>query len=386
MPTARPTHDVIVVGLGGMGSAAACHLARRGLRVLGLDAFRPPHHLGSSHGSTRVIRQAYFEHPSYVPLLRRAYALWRDLEQASDRSLLLLPGGLMIGSPDSEVVSGSGRSATEHGIPHQWLDARELRRRFPPFRVPDDTVALFEPTAGLVWCERAVEAHLTLAIRHGADLRFDEPAISWTAGADAVEVASPRSRHEAGALILTPGPWAPALLRDLGWPLVVERQVMAWFDPPAGIAPFAPPDFPVFIRQAPDGSTPYGIPAVDGPKGGVKVALYHAPERVIVTPETTDRSVRNHDIAPLRAAIREFLPGLDGPLLHASTCLYTLTPDLHFVIDRHPVHPRVWVAAGFSGHGFKFCPVVGEILADLASGRHCPFDLSLFRVNRLTGA
>lgn len=381
---AMSTFDVIIVGLGGMGSAAACHLAGRGLRVLGLDRFDPPHDRGSSHGSTRVIRQAYFEHPAYVPLLLRAYEGWRNLERASGQPLLLLPGGLMIGPPDSEVVSGSLRSARLHGLPHQLLEAAELRRRFPAFRLPETHVALFEEAAGLVFCEKAIRAHLDLAARRGASLRFQSPVLQWRVRPGGVEVVTTQGTDFAGRLVLTPGPWAPELLRDLGLPLTVERQVLCWFDPPGGIALFQPDRFPIYIWQRSPNCSPYGFPAVDGNRGGVKIALYRSPETETCTPESVDRKIRNSDETNLREVIREFLPALDGPLLRATTCLYTLTPDLHFIIDRHPAHPEVIVAGGFSGHGFKFCSVVGEMIADLVTDRAPACDLSLFRSTRFT--
>lgn len=373
------SYDVIVLGLGGMGSAAASHLAQRGLRVLGLEQFTPPHDRGSSHGHTRVIRQAYFEHPSYVPLLLRAYELWRQLEQDTGEPVLLLPGGLMLGAPGSEVVAGSLRSARQHGLPHEELDAREIRRRFPQFQIPDDTVALFERAAGIVFCERAVRAHLAMAGRHGAELHFEEPAIRWRVTPEGgVEVTTTRATHEAGQLVITPGPWAPALLAELGVPFTVERQGLFWFNPPGGVEPFQPRHFPIYIWQHPSGALPYGFPAVDGPDGGVKIAFYRQPVPETCTPETVDRSVRERDVADLRRAMRELLPALDGELRRAVTCLYTLTPDLNFVIGAHPAHPQVKVAAGFSGHGFKFCSVVGEVLADLVTTGRSRHDLALF--------
>jgi sarcosine oxidase len=377
-------YDVIVLGLGGMGSAAAYHLAGRGQRVLGLEQFLPPHDRGSSHGRTRVIRQAYFEHPAYVPLLLRAYELWRRLEHDTGQQLLLLPGGLMMGAENSDVVGGSIRSAREHGLPHEVLDAREIRRRFPLFRVPDETVGLFETAAGLVFCDRAVAAHLTAAKRSGAELRFEEAATDWRVapGGDGVIVTTPRGTYTATQLVITPGPWAPRLLNEIVVPFMVERQVLFWFRPASGIEPFAPDRFPIYIWQRSDGATPYGFPAVDGPSGGVKIAFYRKALSEPCTPETVDRRIREDDIAGMRGAVREFLPALDGELIEAATCLYTLTPDLNFVIGEHPRFPQVKIAAGFSGHGFKFCSVVGEILADLASTGRSRHDIGLFDPRR----
>ncbi len=381
------SYDVIVLGLGGMGSAAAAHLAARGRRVLGLERFTAQHDRGSSHGHTRVIRQAYFEHPAYVPLLLRAYELWGELERASGGRLLLLSGGLMMGTPESEVVSGSLRSARTHGLPHEELDAREIRRRFPQFRIGDDTVALFERAAGLVFCERAVVAHLDAATRRGAELRFEEPVLDWrpTPGGG-VTVTTAKATYSAAQLVISPGPWAPELLTGLGVPFAVERQVLFWFQPPGGVAPFRPERFPVYIWEQAAAATPYGFPAVDGADGGVKVAFYRQALTETCTPETVDRRIREDDVAAMRSAIREFLPSLDGPLVKATTCLYTLTPDLNFVLGPHPAHPQVLVAAGFSGHGFKFCSVIGEVLADLVTQGRTRHDLGLFAPDRFTPA
>ena len=375
--------DVIVLGLGGMGSAAVDHLARRGLRTLGLDRYTPSHDRGSSHGHTRVIRQAYFEHPSYVPLLLRAYELWRELEAASQEQLLLLPGGLMMGEPDSEVVQGSLSSARQHGLVHDWLDAKAIRKRFPTFQISDSTVALFESQAGLVFCERAVSAHLNRASKHGAELHWNEPVIDWIPHADGgVTVRTARETYVADQLVVTPGPWAPDILGSLAASYVVERQILFWFDPPGGTGLFSPDRFPIYIWQRADGATPYGFPAVDGPQGGVKIAFYRKPHPEPCTPDTVDRSLHPEDVNAMRDAIREFLPSLDGPLLRSVTCLYTLTPDLHFAIGSHPTYPQVQIAAGFSGHGFKFCSVVGEILADLVQSGRTRQDIQLFRPDR----
>ncbi len=385
-PAVVSSHDVIVLGLGGMGSAAAAHLAARGLQVLGLEQFTPPHNRGSSHGHTRVIRQAYYEHPAYVPLLQRAYALWQDLASECGRELLLLNGGLMMGAPGSDVVEGSIRSAKEHSLPHEILEATDIRRRHPQFTIPDDTIALFEPTAGLVYCERAVTAHLEVAAHRGAELRFEQPVLGWTATPDGgVAVTTPGGIHHAEQLVITPGPWAPQLLSDLGVPLVVERQVLFWLQPPGGVTPFLPERFPIYIRQRDDGASPYGFPSVDGNSGGVKIAFYRHPVPEPCSPDSVDRQIRDSDIDGIRSAVRELLPGLDGPLVKAVTCLYTLTPDLNFVVGPHPAHPQVTVAAGFSGHGFKFCSVIGEILADLVVTGRCRLDIGLFDPCRFAG-
>ena len=360
--------DVIVVGLGGMGSAAAAHLAERGQRVLGLEQFQPAHGQGSSHGQSRVIRLAYFEHPSYVPLLLRAYELWSRLERDTGRALLTLTGGLMIGAPDSEVVAGSLRSAREHGLPHELLDAEEIRRRFPPFTAPPAVVGLYEDRAGVLRPEEAIHAHLDRARAHHAELRFDEAVVDWKAlPSGGVEVRTSRGRYEADRLVLAPGAWAPALFRLPELPLRVERQVLCWFAPAGGAEPYAASRFPVYVWDLGDGVQFYGFPA-DGATPGVKVAFFRTGEAVPCTPDSVDRVVGRDEVETLRNALAGRLPSLaSGRLLDAVACMYTLTPDHHFAIGVHPHYADVVLASPCSGHGYKFASVVGEILADLAT-------------------
>lgn len=377
------TFDAIILGLGGMGSAAACHLAARGRRVLGLDQFAPPHDKGSSHGQSRVIRQAYYEDPAYVPLLLRAYELWRQLERDSGKNLLTVTGGLMLGTHDSGVVAGSLRSAREHGLPHEMLDAAEIHRRFPQFTPDPDTVALFEQNAGALRPEEAVRAHLNLAARNGATLRFDEEVTAWKISGGNVRVTTARGNYEAGQLVIAAGPWLGKMLPELALPLRVERQVQFWFEPNGGIESFLPDRFPIWIWETKDGAHPYGLPALDGASGGVKVSLHHGGKNLNSTPDTIDRNVSKEEINQARRSITSRLPALNGRFLRAVTCLYTNTPDGHFVIDCHPEHPQVLIVSPCSGHGFKFCPVVGEILADLIERAEMRHNISRFRFARL---
>jgi sarcosine oxidase len=366
-----PSFDAIVVGLGGMGSAAAAHLASRGRRVLGLEQFQAAHDRGSSHGSSRVIRLAYFEHPAYVPLLRRAYQLWRRLETDTGRRLLQITGGLMIGAPDCEVVAGSLRSAQEHGLAHEMLDAASIRRRFPPFTPESDTVAFYESEAGCLFPEEAIRAHLDVAVDHGAQLHFDERVEDWRiAASGTVEVTTTRSRYEASRLVLSPGPWASELFK-LDWlKLVVEPQTLYWFEPAGGAAPFAPSRFPIYIWDLGDGVQFYGFPA--DADGRVKVAFFRT---------------RNGDEPSLRAALAPCIPSLaTGALLARVDCRYTSTPDHHFVLGLHPAYEQVVIASPCSGHGYKFAGVVGEILADLAIDGTTRHPIGLFAPVRFAGS
>jgi sarcosine oxidase len=375
-------YDVIVIGLGGMGSATAYQLAERGKRVLGLERHKPAHAQGSSHGKSRIIRQAYFEDPAYVPLLLRAYELWRKIEHESDTQLLTITGGLMLGPPESRTVAGALRSAQEHGLAHEMLDAAEIARRFPPLRPEPDTIALYEELAGFLHPEASVTAHLRQAERLGATLRFEEPATAWEASpeGDRVRVTTARGSYEADRLVIAPGAWAPQLFVDLDLPLVIERNVLCWFEPIGGREPFLPDRFPIYIWETHSGLQFYGFPAQDGPPGGVKVALFRA--GIETTPETIDRTVRVEELEPLRASLAAHIPALNGRLIEAITCMYTTAPDEHFIIGLHPRHPQVVVASPCSGHGYKFASVIGEILADLAIDGATRHPIGLFDIKR----
>ncbi|QYN22805.1 N-methyl-L-tryptophan oxidase [Amycolatopsis sp. DSM 110486] len=365
-------YDVIVIGLGGMGSAAAYRLAQRGQRVIGIDQFAPVHNLGSSHGGSRITRQAYLEGPDYVPLLLRAHELWDEVERDTGRHLFTRCGGLMAGSPDSRTITGSVLSAEKFDIPHELLDAPEIRRRFPTMAPRDDEVALYEPGAGFVSPEGSVAAHLQLAARHGAELHHEEQVFTWSTSESGVRVGTASSYYTASRLVLCPGAWAPSLLADLGVDFEVQRQVQYWFEP-ADAAAFAAERHPVYLWETEQGEQFYGFPA-HSPQG-VKVASHLA--GTPCTADTIDRRVHDEEVRAVTDLVGSRLPAL-GAFRRAATCLYTNTPDEDFVIARHPAHPRVVVACGFSGHGFKFVPVVGEIVADLIVDGSTTHPIALF--------
>jgi sarcosine oxidase len=363
------TYDVAVAGLGGFGSATAYHLASRGLRVLGLDRHPPGHDVGASHGESRIMRQAYFEGTAYVPLLRRTNELWERLSTDVGEQLLRRTGGLFLGSPGTRVFDGSLASARDWDIDHEVLDAAEVTRRFPALRPPDGTGALYEPNAGVLGPEHAVLAHLGLATRAGADLRHDEPLVSWSADDDRVTVRTARDTYEVASLVLTPGRWAGDLLADLAMPLRVEARVMHWFRP-ADPSAFGIGAFPLWIWDCADGTAPYGVPMLDG--STVKAAVHYS----------TVKPAEEWTPAELAERLAELLPGLGSDHVRSVPCTYTLTPDENFVVGRHPAHDNVVLGCGFSGHGFKFTPVLGEVLADLATGRASTYDLSMFDPRR----
>lgn len=354
--------DVIVAGAGGMGTAAAAHLARRGASVLAIDRFPPGHARGSSHGQTRLIRLAYFEHPDYVPLLRRARDLWRALEHDTGTHLLTACGLLSAGPLDGPVIAGTLRSARDHGLAIEHLPAREAIARWPAFRMPADWHCVFEAEAGHLAVEACVRAHAEVAARHGAVIEADHDVRGWRVEADAVLVETSRETLAAGRLVLCPGPWAADVVRLPGIPFTVLRKSLFWYAPTGGLDDSAAAALPCFAFDTPNGFF-YGFPRLDA--RGLKVAE-HTGGRVVTDPLHVDRAIDAAEQAAIEAWLAAHLPGGGGRRTAHEACLYTMSPDHHFVVGLHPEHPQVAVAVGFSGHGFKFASVIGEALADLA--------------------
>jgi sarcosine oxidase len=373
--------DVIVVGLGAMRSSTAYHLAKRGAKVLGLEAFTPAHEKGSSHGESRLIRQAYFEDPAYVPLVLRAYELWYQLEAESNEDLLNITGGVAIGPLQGGLITGCLKSAERYGLEHDLFDANEMKRRFPQFALAEDEVAFYEQKAGYLRPEECIRQHLRLASKRGADLRFEEPVLSWTASesGDGVSIVTGKETYQAKSLVISVGPWTNEFVTSLPVSLIVSRRVMFWFNPTTQHSAFDKRVFPIFIWEPEQGPLFYGFPRTNV-AGDPKVAIHSGDEDC--TPSTIDRSIHSRDIAAIRSAIQFRIPALNGEVSHAVTCMYTMTLDKHFIIDAHPRHPQVSIAAGFSGHGFKFSSVVGEILSDLAMTKNTSSDIALFSGSR----
>jgi sarcosine oxidase len=375
--------DVVIVGLGVMGCAASLALARRGQRVVGIERFSIGNDRGSSHGDTRVIRLGYFEHPSYVPMLRSAYRLWRDLEAEAGARLLHITGIAEIGPPDGQIVQGTLQAVKLHDLPHEYLDARETMRRFPAFRLPMDYRAVIQPDGGYLLAEAAVQAFASLAANAGAKLHVGETVLDITSRAGGVRVTTDRRAIDAGTAIVTAGAWLKTLLPRLPADLPATRQVLGWFEP-RDASLFDPGRFPVFILENPYGNH-YGFPLRNMPPYAslLKVAKHDYTARS-VDPDNYDRTVQPEDEAAIRVALKHYLPAADGRLIAATTCLYTITEDKDFVIDRLPGEPHVIIASPCSGHGFKFAPAIGEILANLVTtGRRGDHDISRFRLSRL---
>jgi sarcosine oxidase len=374
-------YDVVVIGVGGMGSATVYQLARRGVRVLGLEQFDIPHELGSSHGVSRIIRLAYAEDPRYVPLLRRAYELWRALENRVNERLLIITGGIDAGAEDSATVQGSLRSCAMHHLPHELLSALNITRRFPGYRLATSMVGVYQPDAGFLLAERCVVGHVIAAQELGAEVHARERVVEWRADQQSVRIVTDRNEYQAKKLIITAGPWARTLVPELSERAAPERQVLLWTQP---LLPelFRAEAFPIFNMQAPDGRF-YGYPIYSVP--GFKIGKYHHRGERVEDLDQMDRAAYPEDEEVLRVAIRRYFPDADGPTMAMRTCLFTNSPDEHFILDLHPKWPQVSVAAGFSGHGFKFCSVIGEIMADLALDGKTRWDISLFRLDRFAG-
>lgn len=372
------THfDVIVVGVGGMGSSACYHLARRGKRVLGIERFGIPHTMGSSHGITRIIRLAYYEDPSYVPLLRRAFELWGELETGFGEQLLFVTGSIDSSDEDHFVFRESLRSCALHELPHEVLTASQLHERFPAFRLPSGHMAVLQPDGGFLTPERVIVANVTGALEYGAEIHGHEPMLSWETTPNGVSVTTDRGVYTAEQLILGTGAWIGKHASALKGVSVPERQVLGWFQPHRPDL-FTPANFPVFNLAVGDDRY-YGFPMYSIP--GFKFGKYHHLE------ESIDADQWNRDPGPadealLRGAIRQWFPEGDGPVLSMASCMFTNTPDEHFIIDRLEPGSPVIVASPCSGHGFKFVSVIGEILADLATEDRTDHNIDLFRINR----
>lgn len=381
--------DAIVLGLGATGSATLYQLARRRRRVLGIDRFSPPHASGSSHGETRITRLAIGEGAHYTPLAMRSHELWRTLERESGEDLLTTNGGLIISSATTSAethvanfFANTVAAAERFGIAHEVLDAKEIRRRFPPFRVEDAECGYFEPSAGFLRPEACVRAHLAIARHHGAEIVRNDTVTAFEPTGDGVRVATDRGRFEADVLIVAAGPWLPTLIdARLAGCFRVYRQTLYWFDVEGSIAPFVAVNFPVFIWELPRGTRGvYGFPAIDGPDGGVKIGIETF--AATTSADACVRSVDDGEIEDIRQTIAPYLPALTR-CLRTTTCLYTVTPDFGFVIDAHPESTRVLIASPCSGHGFKHSAAIGEALAQWSTEGAKPAALAPFSFARL---
>ncbi len=353
-------YDCIVLGTGGVGSAALYHLARRGVRVLGLDQFPPGHDHGSSHGDSRIIRLAYFEHPDYVPLLHRAFDLWQQLQDQITTDIFHRCGVLQVGPTDGNVIGGLTRAAELHDLRIERLSEQDLADRFPGFAVDQGLSAIHDPNGGILRVEDCIRSHISLAKEAGAALIVGEPVVAWQSVGDGVRIDTTQSSYLCSRLVITPGSWAPALLPALADHFRILRKSLFWFDNESPSYRLSD-NCPVFLFERGE-HTFYGFPQLDD--RGVKVAD-HAGGRVFRTPQKADRAIDTTELEAVSLFLRQCLPDVGHQLNHHVTCMYTMSTDGHFLVGQYPGKTNVHFAAGLSGHGFKFAPVLGQALADL---------------------
>jgi len=376
-------YDVIVVGIGGMGSATLYHLAKRGLDVLGIEQFQIPHEMGSSHGLTRIIRLAYYEDPSYVPLLYRTYELWRTLEAEAGEKLFYQTGSIDMGAETSSVFAGSLQSCIEHNLEHEVLTSKQLTERFPGYRLPAHMKAVFQPQGGLLVPEKCIEAHVNIAQKHGAAVHTNERVQGWDLLSDGgVQVTTDNATYSADKLVLCGGAWASKLLPELQQKAISERQVLIWLETKEPDW-FTPEHFPVWNGEVDEGRY-YGFPEFNpnGDTPGMKFGRWHHRDE-LCDPDTVDRNIYPEDEQLLRAFGEKYFPDGAGKTLLMKTCMFTNTADENWIMQTLPTAPQVAVAAGFSGHGFKMASVIGEIMADLAQNGNTKHDISLHQLQRL---
>lgn len=372
----KKKYDVIVVGVGGMGSSTTYHLARRGLSVLGLEQYNIPHNLGSSHGITRIIRLCYYEHPSYVPLLIRAFELWKDLENTAGEKIFYNTGSLDTGAAGDLTFEGSLSSCRLHNLEHEVLNSRQVQERYPAYHYPENLYSVYQKNGGFILPERSIVSHVVASQSLGAEIRARETVLEWEALANGVRVRTQEAVYEAEQIVFTSGAWLPKLIPEMRAYTKVERQVLGWFQPLQNHL-FTPEKFPVFNIQVPEGRY-YGLPVYGVP--GFKLGRYHHLDESIDA-EQLNQECSHEDQEILRQFIRKYLPHANGPTMALAPCMFTNTGDEHFIIDRHPQYERALIVSPCSGHGFKFCSVVGEIAADLVQVQKSKHDISLFKLN-----
>lgn len=370
------TYEVGIIGIGTMGSTAIFHLARRGYRVIAFEQFRPVHDFGSHSGRTRIIRQAYHESPDYVPLVLRADELWCELEKSSGHPLLIRTGGIDLGPQGCSFVAGALEACQTHNLPYEYLKAGEIMKRWPQFTIPDDWEACYNTQAGFLLVDQCIQAHIDGAKARGARICEEESVISFKEQNSSVQIRTNKGTYEVGCLIVCAGAWTSWILKHLGLPLVVRRKTLAWLRP-KNPEDFLPEKFPIFVTETGEDAI-YGFPLYD--HAGVKIANHFG--GLEVHPDRVDRTFHETDAADMKNFVRNYLPGITEEVLDGKICLYTLTPDEHFIIDFYPGKRNILIAAGFSGHGFKFAPVVGEILADLFVEGRTRHPIDKFQISR----
>ena len=373
--------DIAIVGAGAFGSSCAYHLSFSGKKVLVLDLFQPPHSMGSSHGLTRIIREAYFEGPHFVPLVQQAYLLWDKLEKSSSRKLLLSTGGLMIGNPNGKVVNGALQSAQSYGLPFEYLDNKDIIERFPAFRPGPGDVGVYEQRAGILFPEQCIQTHLELASRSGnITFQFNSRVTGLEETKGIIRITTSAGVFEAARVVLSAGAWMNDLLPGFELPLTVARQPLYWFNPGSVLPQFSGPDrHPVYIWELADQRMIYGFPNLGD---GIKIAFHHGGRQT--SPGTLEREVSPEELAEITAVLKEHFH-LEPEFSRSSVCMYTNTTDEGFILDFHPFLKNLIIASPCSGHGFKFSSSIGKILSDMALGNTPELDISAFSLSRFVG-
>lgn len=372
-----PAYDIAVIGAGAMGSAAAYHLSKSGKKILVLDKFSPPHAFGSSHGQTRIIREAYFENPLYVPLVQQAYHLWERLEAESGKNLFLKTGGLMLGHKDQKLFSGTARSAQQYGIAYDFLEQEQLCKKFPILKSDSSTVAMLEKNAGILFPEECIRTHLELAACSSVDFHFNEPVTALQSNNDVVTVTTAQYSYTAQKAIVCNGAWITSLQPALQLPLEVKRQVLFWFSCNGTAArQFLPAAFPVFIWEHAPGKMFYGFPDLGS---GIKIAVHHRGQST--TADSINRDVTTAEVTEITELVNCHF-NADLNCIASAVCMYTNTPDEHFMIDYHPAHHNIIIVSACSGHGFKFSSAIGKIVCEMALEEPISFDITPFRLQR----
>ncbi|MBV9962168.1 MAG: N-methyl-L-tryptophan oxidase [Parafilimonas sp.] len=372
------TFDVIVLGLGAHGSSALYHLSKQNIKICGIERFKPPHDFGSSHGQSRIIRQAYHESPMYVPLVKKAYELWNELEQISGRKILLKTGGIILGNENSNVVRGARLSAETHDVPYEYLNNQEIAKRFPALKPTEDTVAVVEQSAGILFPEECIKINLQLAEKNGAELLLNEIVESIHIKTDWVEITTNKDTYAAEKLIVSVGAWLSDLLPELRLPLTVKRQVLFWFkntDEQRQLF-IKPEHLPIFIWQYTNEHIFYGFPDLGN---GLKIAPHH--EGQSIHPDLLSKEVFEDEIDQMKNILNNYF-SISAVFNFSDVCMYTNTPDEHFIIDYYPSNKNIIIASPCSGHGFKFSSAIGEILSNMATEKDLDFNISPFRINR----
>lgn len=370
--------DVIVLGLGAHGSSTIYHLSKNDIKVCGIDKFVPPHAFGSSHGQSRIIRQAYHESPMYVPLVIEAYKLWSELEQASGKKLLLKTGGLILGNESSMVIKGAKLSAETHNVPYEYLNNKEIAKRFLALKPTESTVAVVEQSAGILFPEECIKTNLELANNNGALLLFGETVQSINVKKNSVEIVTDKGNYQTEKLIVSVGAWLNDLLPELQLPLNIKRQVVFWFkNENKQMQEFIKPKhLPIFIWEYSSPHIFYGFPDLGN---GIKIAPHH--EGQPIHPDSLSKEVYENEIEQMKNILDEYF-NVNTTFNFSDVCMYTNTPDEHFIIDYYPSNKNVIIASPCSGHGFKFSSVIGKMLCNMATEKPLQFDISPFKIDR----